>query len=190
MTNLTDNSMGYLLYLPKQYLMPCQSQQQSKMRHILSHSWLKYKWRTKAATDNLHHHRSMQIKRNNHTFSSKNWMETMVYSAKTKIWASFHIPRKLRHSKTNEQSGFNAEQIEKDIYPDSKTVWKSNLIYICVFAYLRIWAPTKSQSRAIKYRRHHLKNNVPKGSFGYLRVCTRAKNCCCAWAGITFFLLC
>ena len=33
---------------------------------------------------------------------------------KTKIWASFHIPRKLCHSKTNEQSGFDAEQIEKD----------------------------------------------------------------------------
>jgi hypothetical protein len=49
-------------------------------------------------------------------------METKVYSTKIKIWASFHIPRKLCHSKTNEQSGFNAEQIEKDRYPESKTV--------------------------------------------------------------------
>jgi hypothetical protein len=49
-------------------------------------------------------------------------METKVHSTKTEIWASFHIPRKLRHSKTNEQSGYNAEQIEKDKYPESKTV--------------------------------------------------------------------
>jgi hypothetical protein len=95
MTNLTDNSMGHLLY-------------QSKMRHILSHSCLNYNWRTKAATDDLHYHCSMQVKRDDHTFSSKNCVETKVHSAKTKIWASFHIPRKLRHSKTNEQSGFNA----------------------------------------------------------------------------------
>ncbi len=40
----------------------------------------------------------------NNTFSSKNCMETKVHLAKTKIWASFHIPRKLRHSKTNEQT--------------------------------------------------------------------------------------
>jgi hypothetical protein len=40
-------------------------------------------------------------------------METQVQSAKTKIWASFPILRKLGHSKTNEKSGFNAEQIEK-----------------------------------------------------------------------------
>ncbi len=40
---------------------------------------------------------------------------------KKQIWASFHIPRKLRHSKMNEQSGFNAEQIEKDKYPESKS---------------------------------------------------------------------
>ncbi len=46
-------------------------------------------------------------------------METKVHSAKTKIWASFHIPRKLHHLKTNEQSGFNAEKIEKDRYPEN-----------------------------------------------------------------------
>ena len=51
-------------------------------------------------------------------------METQVHSVKTKIWASYHIPRRLRHSKTNEQSGFNAEQIEKDIYPESKTIFE------------------------------------------------------------------
>jgi hypothetical protein len=40
------------------------------------------------------------------------------YTPQKKIWASFYIPRKLCHSKTNEQS---AEQIEKDKYPKSKT---------------------------------------------------------------------
>jgi hypothetical protein len=50
---------------------------------------LNYNWRTKAATDDLHHHRSMQVKMDDHTFSSKNCMDT------------------------KEQSGFNAEQIER-----------------------------------------------------------------------------
>ncbi len=27
----------------------------------------------------------------------------------------------------NKQSGFNAEQIEKDNYPESETIWRSNL---------------------------------------------------------------
>ncbi len=44
------------------------------------------------------------------------------FSPQKKIWASFHIPRKLGHSKTNEQSGFNAEQIEEDKYPENKNV--------------------------------------------------------------------
>ncbi len=81
MSNLTDNSMDHLLYLPKQYLTPCQSQQLSKMWYILSHSWLNFNWRTKAATEDLHHHRKMQVKRDDHTFSSKNCMETKVHSA-------------------------------------------------------------------------------------------------------------
>jgi hypothetical protein len=41
-------------------------------------------WRTKATTDDLHHNRSMQVKRDDHTFSSKNCMKTKVHSAKTK----------------------------------------------------------------------------------------------------------
>jgi hypothetical protein len=64
----------------------------------------------------------MQAKRDDHTLSSEKCMETNVHSVKTKIWASFNIPRKLRHSKTNEQSGVNADQIEKDRYPKSKIV--------------------------------------------------------------------
>ncbi len=50
-------------------------------------------------------------------------METKVHSANTKLWVSFYIPRKLRHSKANEEKiKVNAEQIEKDNYPESKTV--------------------------------------------------------------------
>jgi hypothetical protein len=64
---------------------------------------LNYNWKTKAATDDLHHHHSMQAKRDDHTFSSKNCMGTKVHSAKTKLWASFYIPERLGHSKTNEQ---------------------------------------------------------------------------------------
>jgi hypothetical protein len=84
---------------------------------------LNFNWRTKATTDDLHHHRSMQVKRDDHTFSGKNCMETKVHSAKTKIWAPFHIPRRLRHSKTNNetirvQCGTNY----KDKYPESKAV--------------------------------------------------------------------
>jgi hypothetical protein len=82
---------------------------------------LNYHWRTKAVTDDLHHHHSMQVKRDDHTFSSKNCMETKVHSTKTKIWASFHIPRRLGHSKTNEQTiRVQSGTIEKNNYPESK----------------------------------------------------------------------
>jgi hypothetical protein len=80
--------------------------------------------RTKATTDDLHHHYSMQVKRDDHTFSSKNCMETKVHSAKTKLWTSFYTPRRLGHSKMNEQTirVQYAKQIEKDKYPENKTV--------------------------------------------------------------------
>ncbi len=128
MSNIIDNRMYHFLYLPKQYLMPCQSQQLGKMRHILSHSWLNYNWRTKATTDDLHQHLSIQVKRDDHTFSSKNCMETKVHSAKSKLWASLYIPRRLQHSKMIEQTirvqcGTNW----RGYYPESKTVWRVNL---------------------------------------------------------------
>ncbi len=51
-----------------------------------------------------------------------------VHSAKTKIWTLFHIPRRyVIQRRMNKQSGFNAEQIEKDNYPKIKTVWRINL---------------------------------------------------------------
>ncbi len=128
MSNLTDNSMGHLLYLPKQYLMPCQSQQPNKMRHILSHSWLNYNCRTKAATDDLHHHCSMQVNRDDHILSSKNSMDTKLHSTKTN--SDHHIiylENYIVQRQMNKQSWFNAEQIEKDNYPESKTIWRINL---------------------------------------------------------------
>ena len=55
-------------------------------------------------------------------------METKVHSTKTKLWVSYYISRRLQHSKQmNKQSGFNVEQIEKDNYPESKTISKINL---------------------------------------------------------------
>jgi hypothetical protein len=36
----------------------------------------------------------MQVKKDDHKFSSKNYMETKVHSTKTKLWVSFYIPRR------------------------------------------------------------------------------------------------
>jgi hypothetical protein len=84
---------------------------------------LNYNWRTKATADDLHHHHSMQVKKNDHTFSGKNCMETKVHSAKTKLWASFYIPRRLRYSKTNEQPiRVQCGRNYKDKYPESKII--------------------------------------------------------------------
>jgi hypothetical protein len=44
------------------------------------------------------------------------------YTPQNENLGIIHIPRKLRHSKTNEQIGFNAEQVEKDKYLEGKTV--------------------------------------------------------------------
>jgi hypothetical protein len=47
----------------------------------------------------------------------------MYTPQKQKIWASFHIPRRLRHSKMNEQTiKVQCRKIEKDTYPESKTI--------------------------------------------------------------------
>jgi hypothetical protein len=77
---------------------------------------LNYNWRTKATTDDLHHHCSMQVKRDDHAFSSKNCMETKVHSAKTKKSGHHFIYREVYiiQRQMNKQSGFNVEQIEKD----------------------------------------------------------------------------
>jgi hypothetical protein len=84
---------------------------------------LNYNWRTKATTADLHHHHSMQAKRDDHKFRSKNCMETRYTPQKQNsgyhviYLDDYNIQRRM-----NKQSGFNAEQIEKDNYPESKTV--------------------------------------------------------------------
>ncbi len=125
MSNLTDNSMDHLPYLQKQYLTPCQSQQLRKMRHILSHSWLSFNWRTKAATEDLHDHRSMQVIRDDHTFSSKNCMEKRYTPQKQNSGHHFiYLENYNIQRQMNKQSGFNAEQIKKDNNPESKNCLK------------------------------------------------------------------
>ncbi len=63
----------------------------------------------------------MQVKRYDRTFSKQELYGIQVHSTKQNL-VSFQTPRELRHSITNEQSGFNVEQIKKDKYPGSKIV--------------------------------------------------------------------
>ncbi len=76
-------------------------------------SCLDCNWRTEAAADDPNHHRTMQVKRYECTFSEQELYGNTGALRKTKIWVSFPTPRELRHSKMNEQSGFNAEQIKR-----------------------------------------------------------------------------
>ncbi len=63
----------------------------------------------------------MQVKKDDHTFSSKNCMETKVHSAKTKSGHHFtYLDDYIIQRQMNKQSRFNAKQIEKDKYPESK----------------------------------------------------------------------
>ncbi len=68
----------------------------------------------------------MQVKRDDHTFSSKNCMETKVNSAKTKKFGHqvIYLEDYVIQRWMNKQSGFNAEQIEKDTYLESKNCLK------------------------------------------------------------------
>jgi hypothetical protein len=70
----------------------------------------------------------MQVKRDDHTFSSKICMDTKLHSAKTKSGHHFiYLEDYVIQRRMNKQLGFNAEQIEKDKYPESKTIWRINL---------------------------------------------------------------
>jgi hypothetical protein len=57
----------------------------------------------------------MQVKRDNHAFSSKNCMETTVHSAKTNKSGHLfiHLKDYVVQGRMNKQSGFNAEQIKR-----------------------------------------------------------------------------
>jgi hypothetical protein len=81
----------------------------------------------KANTEDLHHHRSMQVERDDHTFSIKNCMETKVHPAKQKSGHHFtYLDDYIIQRQMNKQSGFNAEQIDKNEYPESKNRLKIN----------------------------------------------------------------
>jgi hypothetical protein len=84
---------------------------------------LNYNGKTKAATDDLHHHRSRQVKgmitpsvvrtvwKQMYTLQKQDSEHHFIYLE------DYDIQRQM-----NKQSGFNAEQIEKDNYSESKTV--------------------------------------------------------------------
>ncbi len=67
----------------------------------------------------------MQVKRDDHTFSSKNCMESKVHSANQKSGHHFtYLDNYNIQRRMNKQSGFNAEQINKDKNPESKNLLK------------------------------------------------------------------
>ncbi len=164
MTNLTDNSMDHSLYLPKQDLMPCQSQQQRTMRHILSHSWLNYNWRTKAATDDLHHHCKMWVKKDDHTFNSKNCMEPKVQSAKTKIWASLYLYYK-RFSSLTAIDGH-----DRQYFNELRSTVVSRRIFIRSRRLIARWTCNDFSSPAVScnFYKAFLINDMSRGSKSYL----------------------
>jgi hypothetical protein len=61
----------------------------------------------------------MQVKRDDHTFSSKNCMETKVHYKKSGHHSTY-LDDYIIQRQRNKQSGFNAEQIDKDKYLESK----------------------------------------------------------------------
>jgi hypothetical protein len=102
--SLTDNSMDHLLYLPKQYVMPCQSQQQITMRHILSHTQLKL-----TGEQRLLRIFTIAAKCRSKGMTTPSvvrtvWKQRYTPLRKNKVWASFYTPRRLPHAKTNEQT--------------------------------------------------------------------------------------
>ncbi len=106
--------MDHSLYLPKQYLTPCQSQQ-LKMRHILSHSWLNYNWRIKAATNDLHHHRSMQVKRDDHKFIRTVWKQRYTLQKQHSGYHIIYLEDYDIQRWMNKQTGFNADKLKRII---------------------------------------------------------------------------
>ncbi len=137
MSNLTDNSMYHSLYLPKQYLMPCQSQQLVKR----DTSCLIADWTTTGEQRQI-----LIIFTITATCRSKGMITPSVVRT---VWKQRYTPHKQKsghhfmylenydiQSQMNKQSGFNAEQIEKDYYLESKNIWRR---------YLKWWVNTAKQ---------------------------------------------
>ncbi len=128
MSNLTENSMGHLLYLQKQYLTPCQSQQQIKW----DTSCLIADWTTTGEK-----RQPLMIFTN--TVQCR-WKGIISPSLVRTVWKqryTLQIQKSGHHSiylescviqrRMKKQSGFNVEEIENDNYPEGKTVWRINL---------------------------------------------------------------
>ena len=93
----------------------------------LPHSCWNYNWRTKATTDDLHHHRSMQVKRDDHIFSSRT-VRSQRYTPQIKnSWHHFIYIDDYNIQQRMKQSGFNAEQIKRINIWRVKTVWRLDL---------------------------------------------------------------
>jgi hypothetical protein len=112
--------MGHLLYLPKTVLNALLVAA-TKWDINLPHSWWNYNWRTKVTTDDLHHHRSMQVKRDDHTFSSKTvWNRRYTPQIKKSGHHFIYLDNYNIQRQMNKQSGFNVGQINKDKNLESK----------------------------------------------------------------------
>jgi hypothetical protein len=121
MSNLTDNNMGHLLYPPpKQYLMPCQSQQQARQKSCLIADWT-----TTGEQRQLLMILTITVQcRSKGTIApsvSKNCMETIVHSAKQKSGYLFrHLENYAIQRQMNNQGSMQNKL--KDKYLESKTV--------------------------------------------------------------------
>ncbi len=116
MSNLTDNSMYHSLYLPKQYLMPCQSQQLIKwdtscliadwtttgeQRQLLRILTITAKCRSKGMiTPSV----VRTVWKQRYTLQKQNSSHHFIYLE------DYNIQRRM-----NKQSGFNAEQMKRII---------------------------------------------------------------------------
>ncbi len=123
MSNLTDNRMDHSLYLPKQYLTPCQSQQQKWDTSCLIADW----------TTTGEQRQLLMIFTITAPCRSKGMITPSVGIT---VWKQRYTPQKQKSGhhfmylenyviqrQMNKQSGFNVEQIEKDKHLESKTVW-------------------------------------------------------------------
>jgi hypothetical protein len=66
----------------------------------------------------------MQVKRDDHTFSSKTVWKQRYTPQKQKSGHHFtYLDDYIIQRRMNKQSGFNAEQINKDKYPERQNRW-------------------------------------------------------------------
>ncbi len=121
MSILTDNSMGHLLYLPKQYLMPCQSQQQTRQTSCLIADW----------TTTWKHGQLLMILTNTAQCRPKGMITPSVskncikyrYTPQIKIWAFFRHQNSFVIQLQMNNQGSMWNKSKKIDFPGSKTIW-------------------------------------------------------------------